>query len=632
MAQVLDNLKDLLNQVGLDTNESLIESMISQACSPDFGQPNLSLNLDIVDLINKRKGTMARDAAFTILRFVNRGNPTSAYLALTLLDNCVKNCGYAFHLVISSKEFLNELVKRFPETPRSITMTQNRILEMLQEWEVALCRHSRYKQDFKHINDMYRLLQYKGYRFPDLKESQLVGIVEAQGLKTEDELEKQDRDAQGAKLEALLRKGTPAALAEANDLMKVMSGYDTSRQRDYKQEVNSELDQIESKAILLNDMLNQRTPGQYNLRDSALDDLLGQCKNASTKLQNFIANNDDEDRMARLLELNDLINMVLQKHQDLMQGKAVQHLAIDRKRDSASTTADKVSPGQGGISLIDFDDQPSKPYGNQFGQTAGQPVFDPFANDLVGPSVPSQNHQLDLLSLGSALQPVQQAAHQPAQQPVDVFGLGAPSVQQNADPFAFGQFSKQQPKSLNALTPKPNMGLPLGQPSASLNTSLLGQPINPTPLGQSVNPVLGQATQRPVSPLAQQSQKPAAPLAQPTVQTVPPVAKEFTIFDKNGLQIKLQIQSPNSSVINARAVFINVTPVPFTSLVFQVAVPKTMQLQMQPPTSQQIAPLNQAPVYQTFTIQNLEKEALRMRFRVQYQVNGAQVTDGGEFQ
>jgi ADP-ribosylation factor-binding protein GGA len=46
-----------------------------------------------------------------------------------------------------------------------------------------------------------------------------------QVLKTEDQLEAEDREAQGAKLENLLRIGTPAALAEANDLMKIMSGY-----------------------------------------------------------------------------------------------------------------------------------------------------------------------------------------------------------------------------------------------------------------------------------------------------------------------------------------------------------------------------------------------------------------------
>ena len=44
-------------------------------------------------------------------------------------------------------------------------------------------------------------------------------------MKTAEELEKEDMSAYGVKLEELLRIGTPMALAQANDLMKVMAGY-----------------------------------------------------------------------------------------------------------------------------------------------------------------------------------------------------------------------------------------------------------------------------------------------------------------------------------------------------------------------------------------------------------------------
>jgi hypothetical protein len=86
------------------------------------------------------------------------------------LDYCVKNCGYAFQIIISTKEFLNELVKKFPETPVHLTASQHKILELIQQWHATLCIHSRYKNDFKHIGDMYRLLIYKGYRFPELSQ------------------------------------------------------------------------------------------------------------------------------------------------------------------------------------------------------------------------------------------------------------------------------------------------------------------------------------------------------------------------------------------------------------------------------------------------------------------------------
>lgn len=109
----------------------------------------------------------------------------------------------------------------------------------------------------------------------------------------------------GLKLEELIRKGTPAALAEANDMMKLMSGYDTSKKPDYKKEVNAELDRIESKTILLNDMLNSKSPEEFRRRqDQTIDNLHSSAKVAQTRLQKFIEDNEDEERLGRLLELN----------------------------------------------------------------------------------------------------------------------------------------------------------------------------------------------------------------------------------------------------------------------------------------------------------------------------------------
>lgn len=99
--------------------------------------------------------------------------PSPAETKLTiaqLLDICVKNCGYAFHLQISTKEFLNELVRRFPERPPvHPSRVQNRILELIEEWRQTICQTSRYKDDLGFVRDMHRLLSYKGYVFPEIR-------------------------------------------------------------------------------------------------------------------------------------------------------------------------------------------------------------------------------------------------------------------------------------------------------------------------------------------------------------------------------------------------------------------------------------------------------------------------------
>ena len=109
---------------------------------------------------------------YSLLRY-GGGSPNQHGIQLMLkqlLDICVKNCGYPFHLQISTKEFLNELVRRFPERPPiRPSRVQLKILEAIEEWRQTICQTSRYKEDLGFIRDMHRLLSYKGYIFPEVR-------------------------------------------------------------------------------------------------------------------------------------------------------------------------------------------------------------------------------------------------------------------------------------------------------------------------------------------------------------------------------------------------------------------------------------------------------------------------------
>ncbi|KAJ8329891.1 ARF-binding protein [Batrachochytrium dendrobatidis] len=644
---VFAGLNNLIYEVGLDQPGTLLEEMIAQACDPSFGQPNLSLNLEICDMVNKTQKTYPRDCAFAILKHVNRGNNTAAYLSLMLLDSCVKNCGYPFHLVIGSKEFLNELVRRFPEKPTNITATQHRILELMQLWNATLCVNSRYKEDFKHINDMYRLLMYKGYRFPELREDAVKSFNGNNNLKTEDELEEEDRKAHGVKLEELIRKGTPAALAQANELMKVMTGYDVSKKPDYKKEVNQEIERIESRIILLNDMLNQRRPGESLAADSTIEELYGTAKSAQTKLQSFIELNDDEDRLARLLELNDLINIVLQKYSDVKSGKAIRHNDFDRKQ-AASEKSSNAPDSVGPINLIDFDDLsfPAAPASNFMAvpQTTSNPTNS--KQSSISPGIMDGISDLQIGALPtfasmSAEVPFQQSRSlgNPPFFPPSKYDGGATLLQIQQGGAAA---SKSLQDTTNSLDPfsifgntdamnKPLLGAPMSaggisttQPAQlgyqgtfssfqSKNTDLLSMP---TDFSMGFGSQMGQRSNT--------TSTQNATFASPT--------KEVMMYDKNGLQIKLFICSSHGPrTVDAKAVFINVTPVLFTGLSLQIAVPKSMTLTMDKPTGTTLAPLNQAQITQPFSISNPTMESVRLRFKIQYSINGATVNEMGEY-
>jgi ADP-ribosylation factor-binding protein GGA len=190
-----------------------------------------------------------------VARFANNRNPHIAILALSLLDTLVQSCGYPFHLQISTKEFLNELVRRFPERPPPFPgPVMSRILDLIHGWREGICAQSRWKDDLGNIRDMHRLLTFKGYRFRELPRQD--SLEAASNIKSAEELESEDREAQSAKLQELIRRGTPRDLAAAQELMKALAGANPEAKPDYRSQALTELNKLEHKVILLNEMLD----------------------------------------------------------------------------------------------------------------------------------------------------------------------------------------------------------------------------------------------------------------------------------------------------------------------------------------------------------------------------------------
>ena len=75
-------------------------------------------------------------------------------------------------------------------------------------------------------------------------------------------MEEEEREAQSAKLQELIRRGTPADLQEANRLMKVMAGYDNRHKTDYRAKAAEEVAKVQHQAKILEEMLQNVNPGE----------------------------------------------------------------------------------------------------------------------------------------------------------------------------------------------------------------------------------------------------------------------------------------------------------------------------------------------------------------------------------
>ncbi|KAI8869758.1 VHS-domain-containing protein, partial [Ramicandelaber brevisporus] len=273
MEELKRQILELAKPSATDIDNPTLERLIVRACNPALTGSNLALNIEICELINRKKGNWPHDAAFLVAKYSNSLNASQALLALELLDVCVKNCGHAFHLQIGSKDFLNELVRRFPEFPsqqhaqpklRERIPVNNRILQFIQEWRTTLCVNSRFKDDLRKIEDMARMLEFKGYKLPTLEGKSEVLLGPRDSLRTVEEIEREDSDALKAKLQELLRRATPTDLAEANRIMQILAGYDEegdARREQLQSQWEEEIASVESRANLLIDLLKDMNPG-----------------------------------------------------------------------------------------------------------------------------------------------------------------------------------------------------------------------------------------------------------------------------------------------------------------------------------------------------------------------------------
>ncbi|KIJ56294.1 hypothetical protein M422DRAFT_23583 [Sphaerobolus stellatus SS14] len=363
-------------------NPSPVEVLVQRACDPIQHEANYAVHLELAEHINTKKANTPRDAAMAIVRMVNHRNPHISLLALTLLDTLVENCGYPFHLQIATKEFLNELVRRFPERPPPFPgPVMTRILQTLHSWKEGICVTSRWKEDLGNIRDMHRLLSFKGYRFRDLPRTNTAAVSTANEvgeLKSAEELEKEDHDAQAAKLQELIRRGTPRDLAAAQELMKIMAGANPDAKPDYRAQALKELNKLESKVVLLDEMLDNVDVGRKEkyAEGDVYDQVAASLIAARPKLQKWIsdAESEDSESLATFLQMNDQINNVLNRLDAFKAGDySAMANAVPTNLAGSSSAAPKND-------LIDLIDEPVPT------QTSSTNPVDDLADIFGGPS------------------------------------------------------------------------------------------------------------------------------------------------------------------------------------------------------------------------------------------------------
>lgn len=256
------------------------EKIAEEATAETLDGPDWATNLEICDMINSEKVNSV-ELIRGIKKRLMLKDPRVQYLALVLLETCVKNCEKAFSEV-AAERVLDEMVKLIDD-PQTILNNRNKALVLIEAWGES-GNELRYLPVYE---ETYKSLKSRGIRFPGRDDESLAPIFTPP--RSVSEAESYPRQAQ---FDAPVLSYTAEQTKEAFDVAR-----------------NS----IE----LLSTVLSS-SPQQDVLQDDLTTTLTQQCQQCQHAIQRIIETaGDNEAVLFEALNVNDELQKVITKYEEL---------------------------------------------------------------------------------------------------------------------------------------------------------------------------------------------------------------------------------------------------------------------------------------------------------------------------
>lgn len=331
---------------------------------------------------------------------------------------------------------------------------------------------------------------------------------------------------------------------------------------------------------------------------------------------------------------------ILHKHQNLKSALVERMPVLDestysgKKADAAGAvlvdSKTKVSPG----TPASIPNGVSKPPTN-----ALMDLLDLSVDEVSSPALSAGDFLQDLLGIGSSPDPalpvLGQASTGSADVLLDLLSIGTPPapVQSTVIPSALTSSSQTQMVSVTPLDPLFQLAslASVASPSPQTTTAPLGDVKSFA--GLTMNGI-------------HEVKKPSVPAA-PVVDllgdlSLAPAANDdgvptypsIVAFQSKSLKVTFdftkQLGKPEFTLVQAS--FTNLTSSAFTDFIFQAAVPKFLQLHLDPASSNILPPSGNGTVVQRLSVNNSQhgQKHLAMRVRIAYKVNGQDVVEQGQ--
>ncbi|XP_039134606.1 TOM1-like protein 1 [Dioscorea cayenensis subsp. rotundata] len=272
--------------------QSQEDKLVGEATAETLDAPNWSTNLEICDLLNSEKINSVEFIRAIKSRIMLKDSQVQ-YLALVLLETCVKNCEKAF-AEVASERVLDEMVKLIDD-PQTVVNNRNKALVLIEAWGES-GNELRYLPVYE---ETYKSLKSRGVRFPGRDDESLAPIFTPPRSVSEVEA-----NFDGSQF----LQGPSDVMLDSFSAENIKEAFDVAR--------NS----IE----LLSTVLSS-SPQQEASQDDLTTTLVQQCHQSQLTIQRIIqAAGDDEAVLFEALNVNDELQKALSKYEQFKKPPVVQ--------------------------------------------------------------------------------------------------------------------------------------------------------------------------------------------------------------------------------------------------------------------------------------------------------------------
>ncbi|KAH8284250.1 hypothetical protein KR044_001221 [Drosophila immigrans] len=285
----------------MTTDESIMTEMLDRATNPAKERVD-ELGVQMFCIVVRSNAQLVHKAQEMIVAKVRSSNVTEATRAISLLEECMMQCGDDFQDEASKFRFLNELIRLVSKKyagAETAQVVKQRIMECLLLWTTE------FPQRLK-IRDAYDMLR---------KEGDIDHVQTAAALAKRDSVLSTIDEAMFAKL---IKSKDPENLKRANLLLQYRVAQE-ARRNDLLAQHRLVLQEVQETMQLLNQMLDSYNPSDRDVNET-IHDLYRSCKKHKPIFQHLpeLLGESDSQLIEDTLETNGELVATMTRYKQLV--------------------------------------------------------------------------------------------------------------------------------------------------------------------------------------------------------------------------------------------------------------------------------------------------------------------------